>query len=95
MKYVIDIPMEYYEVIKKIPVETYTADMLIIANGKPLDDVLDEIKKEFKRKANSDDWYHTTDGLVWEEAIEIIDKHRKGEEDGRLLGMRKCKYPNV
>ena len=81
MKYVIDIPIEYYEVIKKIPVETYTADMLIIANSKPLDDVLDEIRAEFKSKADGDDWYHTTDGLVWEEAIEIIDKYRKGEEE--------------
>lgn len=43
--------------------------------------VLDEIKREFKIKADGDDWYHTTDGLVWEEAIEIIDKHRKGESE--------------
>lgn len=81
MKLLIDIPEEYYEVIKKIPVETYTADMLIIANGKPLDAVLDEIRAEFKIKADGDDWYHTTDGLVWEEAIEIIDKY-KAESEG-------------
>lgn len=43
--------------------------------------VLDEIRAEFKIKADGDDWYHTTDGLVWEEAIEIIDKHRKGESE--------------
>ena len=81
MKLLIDIPEEYYKVIKEIPVETYTADMLIIANGTPLDDVLDEIKAEFKIRADGDDWYYTTDGLVWEEAIEIIDKYRKGESE--------------
>lgn len=43
--------------------------------------VLDEIKAEFKSKADGDDWYHTTDGLVWGEAIEILDKYRKGESE--------------
>ena len=45
--------------------------------------VLDEIKREFKIKADGDDWYHTTDGLVWGEAIEIIDKHRKAESEDK------------
>ena len=49
--------------------------------GKPLDKVLNEIKKEFKRKRDGDNWYHTTDGFVWEEAMEIIDKHKAESED--------------
>lgn len=42
--------------------------------------ILDEIKAEFKNKADGDDWYHTTDGLIWEEAIEIINKYRVESE---------------
>jgi hypothetical protein len=36
MKIVIDIPKEYYDSIKEIPVEQSTADMLIIRTGTPL-----------------------------------------------------------
>lgn len=82
MKYVIDISENRLDVLRmfyKDCQDNLSTSDIAIVEGKPLDDVLDEIKKEFKRKANSDDWYHTTDGLVWEEAIEIIDKHR-GEQ---------------
>ena len=43
MKLIIDIPEEYYDGIRQISEETSTADMLIIKNGKPLDDELKEI----------------------------------------------------
>ena len=36
MKLIVDIPEDYYNVIKEIPVEQSTADMMIIRNGKPL-----------------------------------------------------------
>lgn len=36
MKLVVDIPEDYYNVIKEIPVEQSTADMLIIRFGTPL-----------------------------------------------------------
>lgn len=36
MKLVVDIPEDYYKVIKEIPVEQSTADMLIIRYGTPL-----------------------------------------------------------
>ena len=73
MKLVIEISEEFYnglmdesyDSVRSIPLE-YTILVHKIENGKPLDDVLDEIKKEFN-------------GLVWEEAIEIIDKYR-GEQ---------------
>lgn len=57
-----------------------TSDIAIV-EGKPLDNVLEEIRAEFKSKADGDDWYHTTDCLVWEEAIEIIDKYKEGESE--------------
>lgn len=36
MQIVIDVPEDYYKVIKEIPAEQSTADMLIIRNGTPL-----------------------------------------------------------
>ena len=36
MQLVIDIPEEYYKIIKEIPVRQSTADMLLIRNGTPL-----------------------------------------------------------
>ena len=36
MQVVIDIPEDYYNAIKEIPVEQSTADMLIIRNGTPI-----------------------------------------------------------
>ena len=88
MKLVIDISEEFYDglfdesydSIRNIPLE-HIVLVRKIKNGKPLNDVLDEIKAEFKSKADGDDWYHTTDGLVWEEAMEIIDKYREGESE--------------
>jgi hypothetical protein len=76
MKLVIEIPRKMYEQFKIVQI--FPTDK-IIANGAPLDSVLDKIRAEFKSKADGDDWYHTTDGLVWEEAIEILDKYR-GEQ---------------
>ena len=84
---VIKIPEEQYKTLNArsqddvVAVIDYALLIKAIENGKPLDNVLDEIKAEFKSKADGDDWYHTTDGLVWEEAIEIIDKYRKGESE--------------
>lgn len=46
-----------------------------------INNVLDEIKAEFQSKADSDDWYHITDGLIWEEAIEIIDQYKAESEE--------------
>ena len=46
MKLIIDISKEYYEVIKEIPNDTSTADMLIIKYGKPFNKELQEIRQE-------------------------------------------------
>jgi hypothetical protein len=79
MQIVIDIPDKYD--VSKIQNGSIASKKILdaVKNGKPLDTVLDEIRAEFKSKADGDDWYHTTDGLVWGEAIEIIDKYR-GEQ---------------
>ena len=86
MKYVIDIPTEYYEAIRKCSVETYTADMLIIANGKPLDEVLNEIQTEIKKAVWEDAIVFETDELRIprlepDDVFEIIDKYKAERED--------------
>ena len=45
MKLIIDIPEEYYNCIKEIPIDTSTADMLIIRNGIPMDQCGDCIRR--------------------------------------------------
>ena len=45
MKLIIDIPEEYYNCIKEIPIDTLTADMLIIRNGIPMDQCGDCIRR--------------------------------------------------
>jgi hypothetical protein len=79
MQIVIDIPDKYD--VSKIQNGSIASKKILdaVKNDKPLDSVLDKIRAEFKSKADGDDWYHTTDGLVWEEAIEILDKYR-GEQ---------------
>ena len=59
MKYVIDISENRLDALRmfyKDCQDNLSTSDIAIVEGKPLDDVLDEIKKEFKRKANSDDW---------------------------------------
>lgn len=81
MKYVIDISENRLDALRmfyKDCQDNLSTSDIAVVEGKPLDEVLDDIRAEFKSKADGDDWYHTTDGLLWEEAIEIIDKHREG-----------------
>ena len=46
---VIDIPDGYDEVLKRIPVRQSTADMLLIRNGIPLSEVLQDIWREVEK----------------------------------------------
>ena len=74
MKLIIDIPEDYYEVIKKIDDDKCTADMLIIKYGKPFNKELQEIRQEleqaqkYKMSENSTDIYIDRDN-----ALDIID----------------------
>ena len=54
-KYVIDIPQDIYELCKRDKLHYEQAELLEnqVANATPLEEVLDDIKAEIERKANS------------------------------------------
>ena len=78
MKLIIDISKEYYEVIKEIPNDTSTADMLIIKYGKPFNKELQEIRQEITNLVKTYPFIDHKDTYVKEdEVLEVIDKHIK------------------
>lgn len=48
MKYIIELPEDYYKAIKEIPIKQSTTDMLIIRNGTPLSEELENAKREIE-----------------------------------------------
>ena len=85
MKLVVDIPEDYYNAIKEIPVEQSTADMMIIHNGTPLKklagrmekDVLCKIRSEIDEQYDRVHPYNISCAEGLEMALEIIDKYRE------------------
>ena len=76
MKLIIDIPKDYYEVIKKIDDDKCTADMLIIKYGKPFNKELQEIRQEITNLVKTYPFIDHKDAYVKEdEVLEIIDKY--------------------
>ena len=61
-----DESMSYLEALKEI---------------KRLKKAWEKVKCEFSKKEKSDNWVHPEDSLIWQEAIEIIDKHLKEVEN--------------
>lgn len=90
MKLIIDIPKDYYEIIKH-DVENHLTDYRpfeIIANGIPLDSVIKDIKKERYNQGFVDGYKNSYDRghAVIEDIKAEIDKlHKVGNaDDGRV-----------
>lgn len=78
MKLIIDISKEYYEVIKEIPNDTSTADMMIIKYGKPFNKELQKIRQEITNLVKTYPFIDHKDAYVKEsEVLEILDKRLK------------------
>ena len=77
MQIVIEIPEDYYNVIKEIPVEQSTADMLIIRFGTPLPKGhgrLIEDTPELERELWTYTRYTGIDESPYESAVKVIDE---------------------
>lgn len=72
MKLFIEIPEEYYNCIKEIPVNTSTADMLIIRNGIPIEECGDCISRKSVSGCVSTMYYK---GLGKQKSLEYILKY--------------------
>lgn len=79
MKLVIEIPDDKYDLLK-MSVESGMGDWVhkIVANGTPLESMLEDIKAEIKAHSEM----HYMDGdIIADELLTIIDKHMRGAED--------------
>ena len=77
MKLVIDIPDDIWGKVKDGYVPLGISKHL--QNGTPLEKVLEDIKAEINRKANSGQWSEAT-VYGMQKALTIIDKHISGKE---------------
>ena len=83
MKIVIDVPEEEYARIQSMDWKNgdriYDEAERAIHYGKPLEEVLGEIKAEINRKASSGQWSEAT-VYGMQKAISVIDSHISGKE---------------
>ena len=81
MKVVIDINKDYFDAIKSADLETSSAIMLIVKDGKPLTEVLEDIKTDIeglKHEHTDVSGYRWWDNAI-DNALSIIVRHINGE----------------
>lgn len=80
VKIVVEIPKEVFEARKVGEISPWVTTPILdsVQNGKPLSEVLDEIRTEIEEKAHSDNNAIYRDGLLY--ALYVINKHTKDEE---------------
>jgi len=84
MKLLIEISEEAYKLLQTDGVDWLGAEHILnaVANGKPLDDVLNEIKAEIETDTEKW-WYGVNDDcfIKLSDVLEIIDKYKAESED--------------
>lgn len=86
MKLIIDIDEQYYKDLKKITPYVCSEAITAIRCGTPLEEELDKIRKEIKKKAflrNHDYHCHPTYSVDWEDINFIILNHIKELEEDK------------